>query len=308
MNRLMEREQASVERMAHRTIIDDIRSGNSTTDGDTAARAAALGVTLTGRRLFGAVARLTAPGGSGSTPSDARVRDVHVGEAHVGEAHVREALVRDAAETIAAAVREAGPPALVGAIGRDEIALILVVPAGDRDVRELLQRVMRRVREAVVSAAPGSHVSLAVGSAADGLGGLRRSLGEAQQIALAAPGLPDGKAYHELSDIHIRGLLHLLGDDPRLQTFVEHELGALLMYDSAHGTDLIETLTTYLANGRNKTAAATAAGMSRPAFYQRLERIQRILSTDLESTEACLSLHVAVLGLDALRHARTVTG
>jgi purine catabolism regulator len=131
---------------------------------------------------------------------------------------------------------------------------------------------------------------------------LGRSLNHPRQGARAAPGLPDTKPYHDLSDIHIRGLLYILGGDPRLQTFVEHELGPLLMHDSAHRTDLVETLTAFLRHGRNKSAAAEAVGMSRPAFYQRLNRIERILRTDLESVEVCLSLHVAVLALDAIRH------
>jgi purine catabolism regulator len=295
MNRLMEREQAGLERMAHRTIIDDIRSGNTATDGDTAARAAALGVPLTSRQLIGAVARMTPVTGIGSAEADVGLGDLG-GTAHLPEAHLR-----DTAETIAAAVRDSRVLALVGPMGRDEVALVLALPPGDRDVRDTLERVMRNVRRAIAQALPDVRLSLAVGSVANQLSGLRRSLGEAQQIALAAPGLSGEKPYYELSDIHIRGLLHLLGDDPRLQTFVEHELGSLLIYDSTHGTDLLGTLAAYLNHGFNKSAAAAAVGMSRPAFYQRLERIQRILSTDLESVEACLSLHVAVLGLDAAR-------
>ncbi|HEX6233453.1 MAG TPA: PucR family transcriptional regulator ligand-binding domain-containing protein [Jiangellaceae bacterium] len=286
MNRLMEREQAGLERMAHRTIIDDIRSGNSVSDSETAARAAALGVPLTSRRLIGAVARVIPSGGDAGT-QDTRARD--------------------AAETIAAAVRGAGVAALVGPAGREEIALVLALPLQERDIRGVLERVMHQVRQAVGQSAPDVQISLAVGTVADQLDGLRRSLGEAQQITLAVPGLPAGKGYYELSDIHLRGLLYLLGDDPRLQTFVEHELGPLLMYDSTHGTDLLSTLTAYLSHGLNKSAAAAAVGMSRPAFYQRLERIQRILSTDLESVEACLSLHVAVLGLAAVRRTHPVT-
>jgi purine catabolism regulator len=41
--------------------------------------------------------------------------------------------------------------------------------------------------------------------------------------------------------------------------------------------------------------------MSRPSFYERLHRIERVLAVDLDSVESCLSLHVALLGLDALR-------
>jgi purine catabolism regulator len=288
MNRLMEREESSLERMTHRTIIDDIRTGNSATDSDTATRAAALGVPLTARLLIGAVARVSADSTGGRLAQETKLRD--------------------AAETAATAVQKAGVSALVGAIGTDEIALVLALPPGGRDTREVLERVMHHVRLALTSAVPGAAVSLAVGSAVDQVSGLRRSLTEAQQIAIAAPGLPGGKPYHVLSDIHIRGLLHLLGDDPRLQTFVEQELGALLMYDSAHRTDLVGTLAAYLAHGRNKSAAASAVGMSRPAFYQRLGRIQRILGTDIESVEACLSLHVAVLALETQRHLTVRSG
>jgi PucR family transcriptional regulator, purine catabolism regulatory protein len=166
---------------------------------------------------------------------------------------------------------------------------------------------MQRIRDELGRAMHDAQVSLAVGSAVDHVAGLRRSLLEAHQVAQAAPGLPDGKPYHQLSDIRIRGLLYLLGADPRLQTFVEQELGALLMYDSAHGTALVQTLAGYLDAGRNKSAAAAAVGLSRPAFYQRLARIERILDTELEDVEACLSLHVAVLALDALRHAGRLT-
>ena len=98
------------------------------------------------------------------------------------------------------------------------------------------------------------------------------------------------------------GLLHLLRDEPRLQTFVERELGALLAYDARHPREpLLAHAAAYLEKGRNKSAAAAAAHLSRPAFYERLARIERILDVDLESVEACLSLHVAMLALDAIR-------
>jgi purine catabolism regulator len=105
-----------------------------------------------------------------------------------------------------------------------------------------------------------------------------------------------------LPDVGLAGLLHLLRDEPRLQTFVERELGPLLAHDARHPRDpLLGTLRAYLENGRNKSAAATAAHLSRQAFYERLARLERILRTDLESVDACLSLHVAMLALDAIR-------
>ena len=59
--------------------------------------------------------------------------------------------------------------------------------------------------------------------------------------------------------------------------------------------------------GPTWTRAATspprpsAAHLSRPAFYERLARIDRILDADLDAVDTCLSLHVALLALDAVR-------
>jgi purine catabolism regulator len=107
---------------------------------------------------------------------------------------------------------------------------------------------------------------------------------------------------YRLPDMGLGGLLNLLRDEPRLQTFVERELGALLAYDAQHPREqLLGTLRTYLEHGRNKSAAAEATHLSRPAFYERLARISHIVGADLDAVDVCLSLHVALLALDAVR-------
>ncbi|NES15020.1 MULTISPECIES: PucR family transcriptional regulator [Micromonospora] len=145
-------------------------------------------------------------------------------------------------------------------------------------------------------------VIIAAGSGVGSLREARRSLVEARQIAEAARRDRRDLPIFRLPHVGLAGLLHLLRDEPRLQTFVERELGALLGYDAQHPREqLLDTLRAYLEQGRNKSAAASAAHLSRPAFYERLARIGRILDVDLDSVEACLSLHVALLALDAVR-------
>ncbi|MEV4200037.1 PucR family transcriptional regulator [Micromonospora globbae] len=145
-------------------------------------------------------------------------------------------------------------------------------------------------------------VIIAAGSAVSSLREARRSLVEARQIADAARRDRRDLPIFRLPHVGLAGLLHLLRDEPRVQTFVERELGALLAYDAQHPREqLLDTLRAYLEQGRNKSAAATAAHLSRPAFYERLARIGRILDVDLDSVDACLSLHVALLALDAIR-------
>ncbi|GAA3784944.1 hypothetical protein GCM10022379_59130 [Micromonospora maritima] len=145
-------------------------------------------------------------------------------------------------------------------------------------------------------------VVVAAGSGVGSLREARRSLVEARQIAEAARRDPRDLPCFRLPHVGLAGLLHLLRDEPRLQTFVERELGPLLAYDAQHPREqLLGTLRAYLEQGRNKSAAASAAHLSRPAFYERLARIGRILDADLDSVEQCLSLHVALLALDAVR-------
>jgi PucR family transcriptional regulator, purine catabolism regulatory protein len=166
---------------------------------------------------------------------------------------------------------------------------------------------LRRVRLGATSSArsgggvPGAMI-VAAGSGVSTVREARRSLVEARQVADAARLDRRDVPVFRLPHVGLAGLLHLLRDEPRLQTFVERELGALLAYEAEHPREqLLGTLRAYLENGRNKSAAASAAHLSRPAFYERLSRIARILDADLDSVDACLSLHVALLALDAVR-------
>jgi hypothetical protein len=53
----------------------------------------------------------------------------------------------------------------------------------------------------------------------------------------------------DLPDRRLRGLLHVLRDDPRVQAFAERELGPLLRRDDAAGGQLIAVLTAFLEAG-----------------------------------------------------------
>jgi purine catabolism regulator len=163
---------------------------------------------------------------------------------------------------------------------------------------EVLTRLATRIRDRA-GLDPDTLV-IGVGATAGSIRDVRRSFLEASQVADVAASRPETALFYRLPDLRLRGLLHLLRDDPRLQTFVERELGALLA-DSDAG--LIDVLAAYLAAGGNKAEAAKASHLARPTFYERLRRIERICGTDLSSAESRTSLHVALLALDAARAA-----
>jgi purine catabolism regulator len=102
-----------------------------------------------------------------------------------------------------------------------------------------------------------------------------------------------------LADVRLRGLLHLLRDDERVAAFVSRELGRLLTRDDAAGRRQLELLRCHCRHGGNKSAAAAEAHLSRTAYYQQLARIEKTLGVSLDDPESVLSLHVALLALEA---------
>ncbi|WP_431680730.1 PucR family transcriptional regulator [Kitasatospora sp. KL5] len=287
LNRLVVRDRESLERQTHRTLLSGILT-HALTVSEVALRAQALGVPLEGRRLVGTVLRQR----RGPVPA----------------ALEAQARLRDFTELAATAIRTCRLSALVGALD-DEGVGVLIALGSQQDEHGALESFAAALRKLVAdgardAAAPPPEPVVAVGSSVGSVRDARRTLLEATQVADAAlhdaPGAR-AAAYYRLPDVRLRGLLHLLRDDERLQTYVERELGPLLAYDAEHNGQLVRMLRIYLEQGRNKSAAADAAHLSRPSFYDRLHKVERILGVDLDQVESCLSLHVALLALDAVR-------
>ena len=286
LGRLLARQQESLERQAHRTLISILLAQPGADPDEMAAQCRALGVPVTGRQLITAVIR--SPDGGAGLLAQARVLDL--------------------AEALADACRTERIPALVGSLDDVRAGALLSADAG-ADPEQVLAGVCAAARLALDRRArrpygmPSGEPVIGVGTPAGSMREARRSLLEARQVADAAAdsspardgGAQDGRPFYRLADLRLRGLLSLLGGDARLATFVDRELGPLHDYDAAHGTDLTGVLAAYLAAGGNKAEAATRAHLARPTLYERLRHIERILGVSLDSAESRTSLHVALL-------------
>ena len=292
LGRLLTRHAESLDRQAHRTLITGIISQAHADPAEAAVRSRALGVPVDGRRLIAMVLRLRDASGPGVLGLSAHAR------------------VLDVADAAAAACRAERIPSLVGTLDDARAgAMLSLSPRADAD--RVLVSLAARISERVGTAPDG--LVIGVGAAVGSIRDVRRSFLEASQVADVAAERPDGWSaggrpdadgpsrppFYRLADLRLRGLLHLLRDDPRLQTFVERELGPLLA--SEPDTSLLDVLAAYLAAGGNKAEAAKSSHLARPTFYERLRRIERILGTDLSSAESRTSLHVAMLALEAAR-------
>jgi len=315
---LTTRQPESLERQAHRTLISAIislseqdtgRAGTSeATESEVGARARSMGVPVTGRQLVALVVRLP-DSGSGPDPGTGQGTEQAAGRA-AGRA-AGPAPILGVAEALAGACRAAGVPALVGSLDDLRAGALLSLPPSanaDGQLRAIAARLTAR------SASPSGHV-IGVGAPSGSLRQVRDAFREAREVADVAighvdvPDVPPGRdvqdgpsPYYRLADLRLRGLVHVLRDDPRLRAFADRELGPLLRYDAEHGTALIADLAAYLEAGGNKALAAARAHLARPTFYQRLRLIGRVLGVGLDDPESRASLHVALLCVTRSAH------
>ncbi len=280
--RLAAPKRLSLERRSQGNLLEEIRSGSYGSAAELLVRSAAVGVPLAGASMSAVVVRV-------------HERSRRFAE---GPDLLRRRQVAGDGERVAAVAKSSAATALVGVLPDGDIALLVPhkSPAERRAAFSALTRELHQSFETV-----GLIAHIGVGSAVPTVRDARRSFREAEQVVDAAGSLDGGKLFYELSDVRLRGLLHVLRDDPRVQSFVERELGGLILRDQEQRTDYMVALRAYLEAGRNKSSAADALQMSRPAFYQRLTRIEEILRVDLGDVSSCLSLHVALYALESVR-------
>ncbi|WP_199435088.1 PucR family transcriptional regulator [Qaidamihabitans albus] len=274
VHHLLTRDGDGLERQAHRAVLAELLA-TPAPSAELVARAAALRVPLTGRRLVGAAIRprLTGaprPAGAAST----------------------QPVLRELAEATALAARRAKVAALVAAT--DDLSVRVLLSLSPQANSEA---VLGRLATEIHQARPSMPAVVAVGSTVESGAEAGRSLAEAAHVAAAALRRDDRPAcgFHRLEDVRLRGLLHLLADDDRVAAFAARELGPLLARDAASGSRLVQALRFFCEHGGNKSAAAAAAHTSRTAYYQQLARIEQVLGVPLEDPESMLSLYVALL-------------
>lgn len=256
------------ERTAHRGALRDLAEQRHRSPADAHARLAALGLPV-------------------ADCSFVAVRVDMPAEADDAEAESR----------LSETLRAAGVPALVGVLAPGRLGVLLALRAAGT-----WRPAVERLSRGALAAAPEAVVS--VGSEVRDLSAAARSFREAGRVAEAVPPgalPPEGRSFHELSDIGLRRLLYSLREDVRIQEYAERRLGRLADHDTRHGTDLLTTLRHYLDAAGNKTTTARRGNLSRETVYQRLRTIERLLDCDLESGGQRTELHVALAALDVLR-------
>ncbi|CAM3259794.1 PucR family transcriptional regulator ligand-binding domain-containing protein [Mycolicibacterium frederiksbergense] len=280
LQRMIERDRTGLHHQAQSGLIDDVARGRIADEREVAARAHALGLRSAARYL----------------PVVVRVNRTPTSDPVAGQR--RNVLMVD---TVLHTVNASGHTGLC-ALRRDgEVGAVLALGV-TRPPEEALAALGTALRTEIARVDGTAGAVLAVGPAADGVIDAVTGLGEAAhiaEVALAMRGArsaeDNGVPFYRAADVRLHGLISLLRDDPRVQTFAETELRALLAGDPAH----LDLLREYLKLAGNKAAVAARLHISRPALYKRLAAVRSALGVDLDDGESMTSLHVALMVLDA---------
>lgn len=114
-----------------------------------------------------------------------------------------------------------------------------------------------------------------------------RSLREAHAAAeIARPGI---WTWRQTVPDRLLGML----DDAGRQHLIDDLLGPLKRWDSAHGSDLVRTVDTYLRHGCNSTRTADVLHVRRQSLHQRLRRAEQLLGHPVDDPSVVTALLLA---------------
>jgi len=120
-----------------------------------------------------------------------------------------------------------------------------------------------------------------------------RSYHEAAQALRLSDHLTQGRPVLRYDEMGVFRLLSESADPAGLDSFARTWLGALIDYDSAHGSDLVRTLTHHLDGGGSYDATAAALTIGRTTVRYRVRRLQELSGHDLSDPETRFQLHLA---------------
>jgi sugar diacid utilization regulator len=179
-------------------------------------------------------------------------------------------------------------PALVGLRHGEVVALC---PAADHEEHADI----RGRCEALAQADLQTHIAVGLGGHHRGLTGVATSFAEAREAATAAAARPDGAHAVAFDDMMVT---HLLRSSPDADRLLGELLRPVLAYDAERGTDLVQTLRTYVQAGFSPTRSAAQLIVHPNTVLYRLRRIRELTGRDPHEPDDLVLLAIALKHLD----------
>ena len=162
----------------------------------------------------------------------------------------------------------------------------------------------RRLHGSIAGESPGWPCSVGVGRPTREVADFPRSHHEAQLALRIQKAIGQVDQVTVFDDLGIYQLLATEADISAMESFAQEWLGLLMRYDALHGTQLITTLSEFLARGGSYAETARVLTVHRSTLKYRLRRIREVSGHDLGAPDVQFNLQVATRAwrtLQALR-------
>jgi sugar diacid utilization regulator len=189
-------------------------------------------------------------------------------------------------------------PAPLVAMHRGQLVVLWPTPgdSGGAERRSVIRRTADDIRRAMASIPGVAAATVAV----SGTG--HRNYPQAYRTARGAldVAIRGGRSNVTitLDDLGVSGLLLQLDDPDQLLEFAEATLAQVRRHDEQRGTQLVETLRSYLGNQQSRSETAKALHVHPNTVSQRLQRIETLTGLDLLQPASIVQVRAALMLLD----------
>lgn len=171
---------------------------------------------------------------------------------------------------------------------------------------EISERV-EGLRLALASSVDGLVLSAGVGRRCLSPSEFARGHHQAQQALVAAELMHLGNCTVHFEQLGADRLLLELRTSTALREFIADVIGPLEEYDQQHRSELVTTVSMFIACNGNHVRTAQELHLHRNSLLYRLDRAQKVLGRELDDSDTRLAIQLALRGRRLLAHAAAET-
>ena len=140
----------------------------------------------------------------------------------------------------------------------------------------------------------GVRMSAGIGNQCQHIHDFRRGFAEAAEALQMGQSLHQDGGVTHFNDLGVYRYLYKIARMDDLRDMYQDQVARIATYDRRKGTDLLDTLETYLECAGNLTKTSNRLFVHRNTLIQRLERLQSLCEIDLQERSNWLTLQVAI--------------
>ena len=229
----------------------------------------------------------------------------YLGRRKLKEPAIQE-LKRRLADAVRLQARELFSNFLLGP--RSDNVILFLAPSDDASAEDLTEKALSlapRVQRYVKGLLPDLTVSVGIGRFKNDPAELSDAHSEAEvalEIGHRINGPSSVSTFEQTGTYKL--LFRVLQEDPEeLESFYAETLAPVVSYDSRYGTELVQTLTTYLGNDASTARTAADLFAHRHTIRYRLDRVRELSHLDVDKSEDRERLTLGIKAMQLLGRA-----